>query len=241
MEEDDECGQSGRHKTHPVWNYLDNMGFGPNKKALYKCRCCGTEKEGLSATRWAVHILGRAIGNSKGILACVPETNKLILFKEAKKDVDAHVRGTEAKQKEAKKQKTMSLDSERARREIVNNALNKSHDHQSSLLTSSGNFQQRTIEFGAAGGQAVPRASGSQGVKGGTQQLNKEESVKLNHAQADTAVARMFYETGFAMEPVEHPAFVNMVDVLSNHLDPRHGRYRPPTRHDLSNNFWMRR
>ena len=67
----EDTGKRGKQKTHPVWNFLDFVRQGI-KEAVYKCKLCGLEKEGISASRWTPHILGRAVGNATtaGIDSC---------------------------------------------------------------------------------------------------------------------------------------------------------------------------
>ena len=109
----------GKCRAHPVWDFLDFVKQGA-KKAIHKCKFCGLEKEGISATRWAVHILGRSIGCSAnaGISACTGGNDKTQL-KEARKVIDEHVRHHEEKDALDKAQKYPELDRARVEREAT--------------------------------------------------------------------------------------------------------------------------
>ena len=70
-----------------------------------------------------------------------------------------------------------------------------------------------------------------------SKKVKSSDPIRENHAMADAAIARMFFEAGIAFKPVESQSFVNMVDVLANLVDPKKGIYKPPSLHALSNNL----
>lgn len=233
MAEDDASHSRNRQKPHPVWKFLDYVKQGV-KNAVHRCSFCALEKEGISATRWAVHILGKAIGNSTtaGIQICSGGPDKKA-FKAAKDELEQYVKGRDKKKEETQQLANALSDRVRLQNEAAMAALMpQSTQHQSQPVLS-GNLQQTTLPFGSATKRVVQDNEASSSTK----KPKVDETLRQNHAVADAAVARMFYETGMPFEPVEHEAFVNMVDVLANLLDPKKGVYKPPSRHDLSNSL----
>ena len=53
---------AGRAKMHPAWRYVSIVTEGKNdSETLSECKICGNQAKG-GATRWASHLLGRAVG-----------------------------------------------------------------------------------------------------------------------------------------------------------------------------------
>lgn len=221
-----------QQKTHPVWEFLDFLKQGI-KNAIHKCKLCGLEKEGISASRWTAHILGRPIGNSStaGINSCPGGEDKSKL-KEAKQVLNEHQRGTEEKAQEKQKTKNALLDRPRLEREALAASMQVSVQPKSLQVPAAGvPGVQTKLGFSASTGKTILEISEA---STSNKKPKTDQTCKENHALADAAIARMFYETGMAFEPLEHISFVNMVDVLANHLDPKKTAYQPPTRYDLA-------
>ena len=111
MEEDTD--KRGKQKTHPVWNFLDFVRQGI-KEAVYKCKLCGLEKEGISASRWTPHILGRAVGNATtaGIDSCSGGGEDKSKLKQVQQALNDYQRKADNKKDEKKKHDSALLDRE---------------------------------------------------------------------------------------------------------------------------------
>lgn len=231
MEED--TGKRGKQKTHPVWNFLDFVRQGI-KEAVYKCKLCGLEKEGISASRWTSHILGRAVGNATtaGIDSCSGGGEDKSKLKQAQQALNEYQRKADNKKDEKKKHDSALLDRVRLEREAsAATAMQLLLQAKSQPTPVSANFSQSKLHFSPSTGKTVlqtPQASDS------NKKPKIDDACRENHAVADAAVGRFFFETGLPFEPVEHTSFVNMADVLANHLDPKKGVYKPPTRYELT-------
>jgi hypothetical protein len=213
---------------HPVWAFLEVISGERTKEKVSRCRCCGLEKKGASAQRWAIHLVGRKLGRASemGITPCTGKIDEN-LWKKSIEAINLYQTALERKQDETRQEK--------AQREA-------------SMVGQPGSAA-------VGGGLVVPGGDhgagpGGVGLPLDVQQVHVSEvkrSAMDGHvgsskrqktcdvAHVDSTISKFFLTHGIHFSLASSPEFLEMMHTLIQ-LDPGAG-YSPPTEERLRMNI----
>jgi hypothetical protein len=201
---------------HPVWSFLEVISGERTKEKVSRCRCCGLEKKGASAQRWAIHLVGRKLGRASemGITPCTGKIDEA-LWKKGIEAINLYQTTLERKQDESRQEKAQREGQAGVGGPAGGIVVPGGDPNAPPGLVGVG-IDGQPVHMGDVKRHAMDSHGGSS---------KRQKSCDVAHV--DSTVSKFFLTHGIPFTLASSPEFLEMMHTIIG-VDP-HAGYTPPT------------